>query len=110
MRGYHIYNDICVGEMLSCQHENNNRSNPFAVAIIKSGMIVGHLVRKVSSVCSLFLRRNGVVTIQTTGGRWYSAKSVVDTRMEEWVRCGCLILTHHDRNILLTRRNSHIST
>ena len=57
MRVYHIYNDICeasVGEMLSCQRENNNRSNPFAVAIIKSGMIVGHLVRKLG-LFSLFL-------------------------------------------------------
>ena len=36
-------------------------------------MTVGHVPRKISSVCSLFLRRNGVVTIQTTGGRRYSA-------------------------------------
>ena len=76
MRGYHIYNDIweaSVGEELSCQRENGNRSDPFAVAIIKSGMTVGHIPRKISSVCSLFLRRNGVVTIQTTGGTRYSA-------------------------------------
>ena len=166
MRGYHIYNDIweaSVGEELSCQRENGNRSDPFAVAIIKSGMTVGHIPRKISSVCSLFLRRNGVVTIQTTGGRRYSADlpqggleiprtitfegvekdvlklkrlitsalkptaaaeslppdnkkrkissaltptsaadSVVNSHTEEWVRCGYLILTHHDRSILLT--------
>ena len=61
VREYHIYNDIweaSVGEELSCQLENGNRSDPFAVAIIKSVMIVGHVPRKISAVCSLFLRRS----------------------------------------------------
>ena len=165
--GYHIKNgmwEASVGEELLCQCENGNGSDPFAIAIIKSGMTVGHIPRKISPICSLFLRRNGVVTIQTPGGRRYSADlpqggleilctiafegfgkdvqklkrlitsaltptaasqsfqpdnkkrkissaltptaaadSVVDSHTEEWVRCGCLILTHHDRSILLTR-------
>ena len=117
-------------------------------------MIVGHILRKISSVCSLFLRRNGVMKIQTTGGRRYSAdlpqggleipctitfegvgkdvqkvKKLISAALtppaaseslqpdnkrrkvdssadsdldKEWVRFGCLVLTHHDRNILLT--------
>ena len=31
-----------------------------------------------------------------------AADSVVNSHTEEWVRCGYLILTHHDRSILLT--------
>ena len=49
MRGYHIYNDIweaSVGKELSCQRENGSRSDPFAVAIIKSGVTVGHIPGK----------------------------------------------------------------
>ena len=158
VRGYHVYNDIweaSVGEELSCQCEDGNSADPFAVAIKRSGVIVGHIPRKISSVCSLFLRRNGVMKIQTTGGRRYSAdlpqggleipckitfegvgknvqkvKKLISAAVltpptageslppdnkrrkidssadsdpaKEWVRCGCLILSQHDRNILLT--------
>ena len=35
-------------------------------------MIIGHLPRKLSGVCSLFLRRGGVISYTETGGRRYS--------------------------------------
>ena len=40
VRGYHVYKDIWKandGEQLPCQCETSNRSDPFAVAIVKSG-------------------------------------------------------------------------
>ena len=46
--------EASVGKELSCQRENGNRFDPFAVAMIKSGMTVGHVLRKISSVCSFF--------------------------------------------------------
>ena len=76
VRGYHVYKDIwiaCVGEELPCQRENGNPTDPFAVAVVKSGLTVGHILRKISSVCSLFLRRNGVMTVCTTERRRFSA-------------------------------------
>ena len=76
VRGYHAYKDIweaSVGEELPCQREIGNRADPFAVAVIKSGQTVGHIPRRISSVCSFFLRRNGVITIRTTERRRFSA-------------------------------------
>ena len=76
VRGYHVYKDIwiaCVGEELPCQRENGNPTDPFAVAVVKSVLTVGHIPRKISSVCSLFLRRNGVMTVCTTERRRFSA-------------------------------------
>ena len=60
MRGYHVYKDIwatVVGEELPCQREDGNRANPFAVAVVRGEAIVGHVPKKISSVCSLYLRR-----------------------------------------------------
>ena len=45
------------------------KSDRYAVAVIKEGTIIGHLPRKVSRVCSLFLQRGSTVT----GRRKYSA-------------------------------------
>ncbi len=61
-----------MGEELPCQRENGNHTDSFAVAIVKSGVTVGHIPRKISSVCSLFLRRNDVINIRTTGRRRFS--------------------------------------
>ena len=56
VRGYHVYKEIwCadVGEELSCVREVENFHNPFAVAVVRLGIIVGHVPRKISSVCSM---------------------------------------------------------
>ena len=37
----------------------DNSHDPFAVAVVKEGTIVGHVSRKISAVCSTFLRRGG---------------------------------------------------
>lgn len=76
VRGYHIYKEIwnaVVGEEFSCKRENGNRSDPFAVAVVNAaGTIIGHLPRKISCVCSLYLRRNGSIYCRVTGSRRYS--------------------------------------
>ena len=74
MRGYHVYRDIweaSVGEQLPCEREDGNGADP--VAMKRSGAVVEHIPRKISSVCSLFLMRNGVMKVEMTGGRQYSA-------------------------------------
>ena len=40
-----------VGEELPCEYEDENIADPFAVTIRKSGVIVGHIPRKISLVC-----------------------------------------------------------
>lgn len=40
---------------------------------MKNDTVVGHVPRKVSALCSLFLRHNGArISCQTSGGRRYS--------------------------------------
>ena len=66
VRGYHTYKDIwaaSLGEELPCQREPSNRSDRFAVAVLKTRTVVGHLPRKISSICSLYLRKSGLLSV-----------------------------------------------
>ena len=76
IRGHHIYKDIwtpVVDEELSCRREEGNISDPYAVAFIKSGVIVGHVPRRISATCNLFMQRGGAVMCKVTGLRRYSS-------------------------------------
>ena len=56
VRGYHVYKDIwsaVVGEELPCKRERTNTADPFAVAVVKEETTVGHIPRKIASICSL---------------------------------------------------------
>ena len=58
VRGYHIYNsiwEVYISEELSCQREKDNAHNPYAVAVLKSAKIVGHLPRKIYSLAHYLL-------------------------------------------------------
>ena len=68
-RGYHVYKEVwgaAVDESLVCERESENASDRYAVAV-KKGTIIGHLARKVSRVCSLFLRRGRTIECTVTG-------------------------------------------
>ena len=43
------------------------------MAVKREGTIVGHLTRKITRVCSLFLRQGGSITCTVTGHRRYSS-------------------------------------
>jgi len=76
VRGYHVYQDeweAVLGEVLSCQREPGNRHDPYAVATVSDGRTVGHVPRNISPICSIFIRRRGVITCSVTGSRRYSA-------------------------------------
>ena len=75
MRGYHAYQNVwtaAVGDQLPCRRERANSEDPFAVAVMKGETIVGHVPRKISSVCSMFLRRGRLIFCRVTGSRRYS--------------------------------------
>lgn len=76
VRGYHVYQNIWdadVGDQqLSCRREPTNSRDPFAVAVVQSDVIVGHIPRKISSVCSMFLLRGGTIRCRVTASRRYS--------------------------------------
>ena len=69
VRGYHVYKEIwfaSVGEELSCVREVDNYCDPFAAAVVKSGVVVGDVPSKISTVCSMFLRRGGTIDCRIT--------------------------------------------
>ena len=61
-RGHHIYKDVWVPdpmrpEVLTCvrERETGNDADPYSVAMVNSSMtVVGHVPRKISSICSIF--------------------------------------------------------
>ena len=76
IRGHHIYKDVwtpVVDEGLNCRREEGNISDPYAVAVIKSGNIVGHVPRRISAACNLFIQKGGVIVCKVTGLRCYSS-------------------------------------
>ena len=67
VRGYHVYQDVwtpMVGEHLQCAREEDNTEDRYAVAVIKDNVTVGHLPRRMSTLCSLFIRRGGIICDQ----------------------------------------------
>ena len=54
----------------TCRREPTNKSDRYAVAVMKDS--IGHLPRKVSCVCSLFLLRGGTISCVVIGTRRYS--------------------------------------
>ena len=62
VRGYHVYIDVwdaSIGEELDCHREPNNAKDPYAVKVVKSGVVVGHLPKKLSRIYSLFIAVEG---------------------------------------------------
>ena len=75
IRGYHVYKEVwsaVVGETLACHRETRNLIDPYAVAVMRSGEVVGHVPRSISTLCSLFIERGGNITCEVTGNRQYS--------------------------------------
>ena len=53
VRGCHAYKEIWAAvydEELPCEREAGNRVDAFAMAIMKDGMVVGHIPKKISSI------------------------------------------------------------
>ena len=46
-----------MGEELECDREPENSYDHYTVAVKGSGVVIGHLPRKLLRVCSLFSRR-----------------------------------------------------
>ena len=75
VRGYHVYKDIWaaeIGSELPCFTEPHNRGDRYAVAVMDSTSIVGHVPRKISYICYIFLLHSGSIICRVTGPRQYS--------------------------------------
>ena len=79
IRGHHVYKAIWEpvnGEELNTEREIGNPHDPLAVAVTKllreERRTVGHLPRRISPLCSAFLRRGGTIKCIVSGHRKYS--------------------------------------
>ena len=66
-----------VGEELPCQREPTNTVDRYAVAVLSSGRVVAHLLKKISRICSLFLENIGdihCITCTVHSNHRYSAE------------------------------------
>ena len=76
VRGYHVYQSVwspTAGEQLPCRREPGNIQDPFSVAVMEGSDVVGHVPKKISSICSMFLQRGGTIICEITStNRRYS--------------------------------------
>ena len=75
VRGYHVHKDIwntIDGETLGGRRETTNVHDPSAVAVVKDGTTVGHVPKKLSCLCSLFIRRHGTDVCMVNRGQRHS--------------------------------------
>ena len=61
-----------IGETLTSSRETTNLHDLFAVKVLKTDEIVGHLPKRISSTCSVFIRKGGIITCTVNGERRYS--------------------------------------
>ena len=62
VRGHHVSKHFwtpTIGETLVCKREPENPTDAYAVAVLANSIVVGHVPRKISAACSLFLRTRG---------------------------------------------------
>jgi len=62
-----------TGEQLVCKRETSNTQDVYTVAVMHGAVIVGHVLRRISTACTLFLRRKGTIQCTISGRRWFSA-------------------------------------
>ena len=72
VRRYHVYRTIWQAAVLTCKREYNNDRDRYAVAVLKNDNITDHLPKKLSKLCSLFLKRGGEISCKVMGSKRYS--------------------------------------
>ena len=76
VRGFPVYRDCWTpveGEALVCERDASNTVHPYAVAVVSGANVVGHVPRKISACCALFLRARGSITCIVQGSKRYSS-------------------------------------
>ena len=63
-----------MGDLLYCEQESGNPNDAYAVTIKNGANVIGHVPRKLSAACSLFLRLGGTMNCEIIDNhRRYSA-------------------------------------
>ena len=65
VRGFHAYQCIWDavndGEILRCEIDLDNSDDPSGVAITKGATTIRDVPRKISTICFIFVRREGTI-------------------------------------------------
>ena len=61
-----------INEVFVCVQENDNPHYPYAVAVKKGNLVVGHMSRKIMAVCSLFFQTRTFTTTVRDGHQYFS--------------------------------------
>ena len=72
VRGHHVYKVIwtpVIGEELEVRTKDDNDHDQHAVAVVKDGVVIGHMPRLAAEVSWFFLKRGGSITCRITGNR-----------------------------------------
>ncbi len=88
VRGFHVYQrswSPSLEEQLECLREASNDKDRYAVAVLRHGSVVGHIPRRISAACSLFIERNGRIHCRITGTRQYSADLPLFCKILEYI-------------------------
>ena len=56
----------------SIVRDTGNSFDPFAIAVVRDGEIIGHVSKLISAAASLFLRHGGSIKCKVTRSRQYS--------------------------------------
>ena len=75
IRGYHVYKTIwnaILGERLECRRDRDNEKDRYAVGVFQNEVLVGHLPKKYSRICAIFLDKGGQIHCIVVGRRQYS--------------------------------------
>ena len=76
IRGHHMYSTIWTpvsGKLLSWKRELDNAEDQYAVVVCRvDGIVVGHIPRKISFLCAVFIRRGGTIQYIVNGDHQYS--------------------------------------
>uniref|UniRef100_A0A1X7UNS1 HIRAN domain-containing protein n=1 Tax=Amphimedon queenslandica TaxID=400682 RepID=A0A1X7UNS1_AMPQE len=70
--GHHVYKTVwtpVIGEELHTEVEDDNEHDKYAVAVMKSNGIVGHMPRSLSRISWYFLKNGGKIQGKVTGKR-----------------------------------------
>ena len=69
-----VYKDVWVPDPRKPEVLTGNDADPYSVAMVNSSMtVVGHVPRKILSICSVFLLRGGLIKCEIDGHRRYSS-------------------------------------
>ncbi len=86
----HIWKPV-IGEELDLEHEEDNPEDKNAIAVKKSGLLVGHAPREHAKVLRFYMQRGGSILAKVTG-------KPINRALGHGVEVPCELSFHSPRN------------